>query len=101
MIGDEIMRSVQFKNRNINMAGNLYLPNGFKESEQYPAIVCVHPGGGVKNRPLAYTLSASPTRGEAKCHPSSGVRSLRARSFPTERKRVGRRGPVSLPQRSE
>ena len=44
------MRSVQFKNRNINMAGNLYLPNGFKESEQYPAIVCVHPGGGVKEQ---------------------------------------------------
>jgi hypothetical protein len=33
MIGDGIMRSVQVKNRNINMAGNLYLPNGFKESE--------------------------------------------------------------------
>ena len=39
--------------------------------------------------------------GKAKCHPSSGVRSLRARSFPIERKRVGKRGPVSLPQRSE
>jgi hypothetical protein len=44
------MRSVQFKNRNIKMAGNLYLPNGCKESEQYPAIVCVHPGGGVKEQ---------------------------------------------------
>src|SRR5262245_10544082 len=32
------------------MAGNLYLPNGFKESEQYPAIVCVHPGGCVKEQ---------------------------------------------------
>jgi fermentation-respiration switch protein FrsA (DUF1100 family) len=50
MIGGEIMRNVQFKNRNINMAGNLYLPNGFEESEQYPAIVCVHPGGGVKEQ---------------------------------------------------
>jgi fermentation-respiration switch protein FrsA (DUF1100 family) len=44
------MRSVQFKNRAINMTGNLHLPNGFKESEQYPAIVCVHPGGGVKEQ---------------------------------------------------
>jgi hypothetical protein len=42
------MRSVQFKNRIIKMAGNLYRPNGLKESEQYPAVVCVHPGGGVK-----------------------------------------------------
>ena len=32
------MRSVQFKNRSIKMAGNLYLPNGFKESEQHAAI---------------------------------------------------------------
>ena len=44
------MRSAQFKNRNINMAGNLFLLSGFKQSEQYPAIVCVHPGGGVKEQ---------------------------------------------------
>jgi fermentation-respiration switch protein FrsA (DUF1100 family) len=43
-------RGVTFKNRNINMAGNVYLPNGFKESERYPATVCVHPGGGVKEQ---------------------------------------------------
>jgi len=36
------MQSVQF--RSISMAGHLYLPNGFKESEQYPAIVCVSSG---------------------------------------------------------
>jgi len=44
------MRSVKFKNRNLEMAGNLYLPDGFKESERYPAIVSVHPGGGVKEQ---------------------------------------------------
>ena len=43
-------RGVTFQNRTITMAGDLYLPNGFKESEQYPAIVCVHPGGGVKEQ---------------------------------------------------
>jgi hypothetical protein len=36
------MRSAQCN----RMAGNLYLPNGFRESEQYRAIVSVHPGGG-------------------------------------------------------
>jgi hypothetical protein len=39
MIGDGVMRSVQFKNRNINLAGDLYLPGGFKAREQHPAIV--------------------------------------------------------------
>ena len=46
------MQSVQFKNRTINMAGNLYVPNDFKESEQHPTIVCVHPGGGVKEQTI-------------------------------------------------
>jgi hypothetical protein len=32
------------------MAGNLFQPNDFKASEHYPAIVGVHPGGGVKER---------------------------------------------------
>jgi hypothetical protein len=49
-LGDGTMRSVQFKNRNTNMANKLYLPSGFKESGPYPAIVCVHPGGGVKEQ---------------------------------------------------
>ena len=44
------MQSVQFKNRGIDMAGNLYLPNGFQQHQKYPAIVCVHPGGGVKEQ---------------------------------------------------
>jgi uncharacterized protein len=44
------MRSVQFKNNAIEMAGNLYLPKGFTESQKYAALVCVHPGGGVKEQ---------------------------------------------------
>ncbi|MFJ4255897.1 alpha/beta hydrolase [Pseudomonas monteilii] len=44
------MQDVQFSNRNIVMAGHLYLPTGFDESRQYPAIVTVHPGGGVKEQ---------------------------------------------------
>lgn len=32
------------------MAGNLYLPEGFDENKKYPAVVSVHPGGGVKEQ---------------------------------------------------
>jgi fermentation-respiration switch protein FrsA (DUF1100 family) len=44
------MRSVQFKNDDITMAGNLYFPKGFSEKGKYAAIVSVHPGGGVKEQ---------------------------------------------------
>lgn len=41
---------VSFKNNSLKMAGNLYLPTGFDENKKYPAIVVVHPGGGVKEQ---------------------------------------------------
>src|SRR5688572_25645772 len=43
-------RKVHFMKRDIKMAGNLYVPAGFKSSAKYPAIVVVHPGGGVKEQ---------------------------------------------------
>jgi len=42
--------NVSFKNNGIDMAGNLYLPKNFSETGKYPAIVSVHPGGGVKEQ---------------------------------------------------
>ncbi len=46
------MQSIQFPNGGISMAGHLHVPAGFDRanSSQYPAIVCVHPGGGVKEQ---------------------------------------------------
>ena len=44
------MKDVTFKNSGIDMAGNIYLPRGFKAGGTYPAIVVVHPGGGVKEQ---------------------------------------------------
>lgn len=44
------MQSVRFRNGAITMAGNLFVPPGFDGAKQYPAIVCVHPGGGVKEQ---------------------------------------------------
>ena len=39
------MQTVQFKNGDINMAGNVYYPDNFDSSKKYAAIVVVHPGG--------------------------------------------------------
>ena len=44
------MRSISFKHGNIAMAGNLYLPEAFNEASRYPAILSIHPGGGVKEQ---------------------------------------------------
>ena len=44
------MNSITFENGAITMAGNLYLPDNFDEAGSYPAVVCVHPGGGVKEQ---------------------------------------------------
>lgn len=41
---------VSFKNGAWNMAGDLYLPEGFDENRKYAAVICVHPGGGVKEQ---------------------------------------------------
>ena len=41
---------VTFPNRNITLAGNLYLPEKFDKSKKYPAILIGHPAGGVKEQ---------------------------------------------------
>lgn len=48
--GNALVRDVTFKNNGIDMAGNLYLPKNFSATTKYPAIVSVHPGGGVKEQ---------------------------------------------------
>lgn len=35
---------------NIKIAGNLYMPKNYVEGKKYPAIIVVHPGGGVKEQ---------------------------------------------------
>ena len=44
------MKRVEFKNRDITVVGNLFLPENFNENGQYPAIVACHPAGGVKEQ---------------------------------------------------
>jgi dipeptidyl aminopeptidase/acylaminoacyl peptidase len=48
--GQATVRAVEFKNNDITMSGNVYYPKGFSEGQKYPAIVVVHPGGGVKEQ---------------------------------------------------
>lgn len=45
-------RHVQFVQQHCGwkIAGNVYLPSDFKEGKKYPAIITVHPGGGVKEQ---------------------------------------------------
>lgn len=42
--------TVTFRNGTLKMAGHLYLPDTIKEEARYPAIVCMHPSGGVKEQ---------------------------------------------------
>ncbi|MEJ2890302.1 alpha/beta hydrolase [Actinomycetospora aeridis] len=44
------MDAVTFANGSITMAGNLFRPDGFEQGHRYPALVTVHPGGGVKEQ---------------------------------------------------
>jgi uncharacterized protein len=47
------MKKVNFRSRNgqnITISAVINFPQGFEESEKYPAIVVAHPGGGVKEQ---------------------------------------------------
>lgn len=45
-------KSVKFRNRANILAANLHLPKGFDESKKYPALVGIHPAGGVKEQTI-------------------------------------------------
>lgn len=43
-------QAVYFQNGPWEMAGNLYFPKNIENGKKYPAIITVHPGGGVKEQ---------------------------------------------------
>lgn len=45
-------KAVTFKNKGLNIAAELHLPEQFKETDKYPSIVCIHPAGGVKEQTI-------------------------------------------------
>jgi len=44
------MLNVTFKNGGADLAGHLHVPAGFDDAQRHPALVCVHPGSGVKEQ---------------------------------------------------
>ena len=56
-------KKVTFKNRTIDMAGELYFPGDFDESKKYAAIVCVHPGSSVKEQTAGIYAAKMAERG--------------------------------------
>lgn len=43
-------KKIFFKKYNLKLAGLIFFPKNFDENKKYPAIVIVHPGGGVKEQ---------------------------------------------------
>ncbi|MEV7663649.1 alpha/beta hydrolase [Paenarthrobacter sp. NPDC089316] len=44
------MKTITFKNKELDVAANVYLPNGFDPARKYPAIVSAHPIGSCKEQ---------------------------------------------------
>ena len=47
-----MVKAVSFANRAIEISGHLHLPDNFQEDKKYPALVGIHPAGGVKEQTI-------------------------------------------------
>lgn len=47
-----MVRTISFANRSVEIAGHLHLPDNFHEDKKYPALVGIHPAGGVKEQTI-------------------------------------------------
>ncbi|MEU0882495.1 alpha/beta hydrolase [Lentzea sp. NPDC005914] len=47
-----MVRTVSFRNKAVQIAAHLHLPDNFSEEKQYPALVGIHPAGGVKEQTI-------------------------------------------------
>jgi len=47
-----MVKTISFANRSVEIAGHLHLPYNFQEDKKYPALVGVHPAGGVKEQTI-------------------------------------------------
>jgi fermentation-respiration switch protein FrsA (DUF1100 family) len=47
-----MVESVSFRNKEVEIAGHLHLPDDFDETKKYPALVGIHPAGGVKEQTI-------------------------------------------------
>lgn len=58
-----MIKELTFTNRAIQLAGHLHLPDDFREDQQYPALVGVHPAGGVKEQTIGLYARKLASRG--------------------------------------
>jgi len=47
-----LIQQTSFPNRDVTLSAHLHLPDGFREDAKYPALVGVHPAGGVKEQTI-------------------------------------------------
>jgi fermentation-respiration switch protein FrsA (DUF1100 family) len=47
-----MIQDISFQNRGVRIAAHLHLPDNFQENQQYPALVGIHPAGGVKEQTI-------------------------------------------------
>lgn len=47
-----MVKAVSFANKNVELAGHIHLPDDFREDRKYPALVGIHPAGGVKEQTI-------------------------------------------------
>ncbi|MER6282366.1 MULTISPECIES: alpha/beta hydrolase [Streptomyces] len=47
-----MVEAVSFRNKAVEIAGHLHLPDDFDEDKKYPALVGIHPAGGVKEQTI-------------------------------------------------
>lgn len=58
-----MVRAVSYSNRAVTIAAHLHLPDDFDEDGKYPALVGVHPAGGVKEQTIGLYASKLATHG--------------------------------------
>jgi fermentation-respiration switch protein FrsA (DUF1100 family) len=49
-----MFKAVSFRNKAVEIAAHLHLPDDFSEEKKYPAIVGIHPAGGVKEQTIGH-----------------------------------------------
>ncbi|MYM91764.1 alpha/beta fold hydrolase [Rugamonas sp. FT82W] len=58
-----MIKTVSFANKAVRIAAHLHLPDGFEEDRQYPALVGIHPAGGVKEQTVGLYAARLAARG--------------------------------------
>lgn len=47
-----MVKTISFKDKAVDIAGHLHLPDNFREDKKYPTLVGIHPAGGVKEQTI-------------------------------------------------